>query len=198
VRIVLIGCPALGFYSNHRNITVSNAKQIEIGGIIPFNCSEHAEMRQMLGLLNSPSLGLRIEYRPGPAVRNDTLPTFNPKRMPADGITSIYTFQIFGVEAISDSLIKRLLQAIVDCGGTLAKISVVDIDNQEKLKFNVPKPRQNNYGIYANVEVTSGELDESQAAKFVSLALSCGLNATRQPSGKDVCFNVGLSTIDPA
>lgn len=176
---------------------MSNAKQIEIGGIIPFNCAEHAEMRQMLGMLNSP-LGLRIEFRSGTSVRNDTLPTFNPQRVPADGMTSMYAFQISGIEAVSDAFLKRLLQAIVDCGGTLAKVSVVDIDNQEKLKFNVPKPRQNTYGIYATVEVNNGDLNNFQAAEFVKYAMNFGLNTTKQQIGQNASFNVGLCIIDPA
>lgn len=133
---------------------MANVKEIVIFGKIPFNCNEHAEMNAILGDLNAPTIGLRINYGKqslGPP--NDH-----------GGRTTFYEYSIEGQEAVSHPYIERMLQAIVDCGGTVEGASVVDIENSEKNKVTIPKPRK---GVFtARFEIKVGPDTNPDTAAF--------------------------------
>lgn len=107
---------------------MSNVKQISIQGQLTFNCQEHYEMRQMLGQLNSPLSGLRINW----------LGSVGSQENATGGLTEIIAFKILGNEAVSDAWINLLLIAIVKAGGEIREVSVRDTDNQTDIPFKIP------------------------------------------------------------
>lgn len=108
---------------------MSNVKQVNIQGELPFNCQEHYEMRQMLGQLNAPLMGIRIDWR-GSCGSQET---------GSSGLTEIIAFNVFGKEAVSNSWINLLLIAIVKAGGKVRSVSVRDTDNQTDIPFDIPE-----------------------------------------------------------
>jgi hypothetical protein len=108
---------------------MANVKQISIVGELPFNCDQHYEMRQMLGQLNAPICGLRMNW----------LGSAGSRESGFGGSTEIIAFKISGNEAVSNPWINLLLIAIVKAGGEISQVNVRDTDNQEDIQFEIPK-----------------------------------------------------------
>ena len=107
---------------------MSNVKQVSIQGDLPFNCHEHYEIRQMLGQLNAPLMGFRMNWTGSVGSRENG----------SGGMTEIIAFKITGSEAVSNSWINLLLLAIVKAGGNVRSVSVRDTDNQQDIPFEIP------------------------------------------------------------
>ena len=108
---------------------MSNVKQVTIRGQLPFNCQEHYEMRQMLGQLNAPLSGLRINW----------LGSCGSEENGNGGKTEIIAFNILGMDAVSDVWINLLLLAIVKACGKVKYVSVKDTDNNKAdIPFDIP------------------------------------------------------------
>lgn len=135
---------------------MANVKEIVVFGKLPFNCNDHFEMKAILGDLNAPSIGLRINYgKQSKGPKNEH-----------GGNTTFYEFSIEGQEAVAGAYIDRMLQAIVDCGGVIDGASVVDIENSEKLAVAIPKARKGVF--FLSVEATCGaKMDADIAARLI-------------------------------
>ena len=107
---------------------MSNVKKVSIQGQLPFNCQEHYEMRQMLGQLNAPLSGLRVNW----------LGSCGSQENGLGGLTEIIAFKILGTEAVSDVWINLLLLSIVKAGGEIKSVSVEDTDNHTNIPFIIP------------------------------------------------------------
>lgn len=96
---------------------MSNVKDIIIRGEVPFNITDHAGARSWLGLLNRPTIGIRI--------------TYGTRRFVPNGIgkTAMYCFSIEGQEAIRYEWIKELIADFRSAGGTVDQAIVMDIEN---------------------------------------------------------------------
>ena len=89
---------------------MSNAKQIHIEGIMPFNCDENEVIKGWLASMNTPCFGLHIEWG-----KHSYSTIFNEH----SGETAIYAFRISGTEAVAWSAIDLLLKSIKNIGGTV-------------------------------------------------------------------------------
>lgn len=98
---------------------MSNVKQVEISGTMPFNCDENQKIKGWLASMNTPCFGLRITWGVDVAlmVTNDH-----------GGKTAHYDFRISGREAVSYSAIESLKAAILSIGGRVEKSKVHDCE----------------------------------------------------------------------
>lgn len=97
---------------------MSNCKELFIRGVVPFNFSDDAEMRLLLGALNAPSCGYRITYE-GEA---DHRPNNH------GGLTTYYLFEIEGVEAVSDYWLARLVTNLKRTGAEFTNFFCKDME----------------------------------------------------------------------
>jgi hypothetical protein len=96
---------------------MANCKEIDIRGVMPFNTYEYETLNKMLGQLNAPIFGYRIEWTgSAPAVPTET-----------GGQTAMYKFQISGMEAVSDFYFAHLVRAIREAGGTVTQLKGYDL-----------------------------------------------------------------------
>ena len=98
-------------------------------------------MRNILGDLNQPSTGLAIHYGKATMIPNSH-----------GGKTTFYDFEIYGEEAVGVKYIEFMLQAIVNCGGTIANLACLDVENNEAIELPIPV-KQNHYVFQFDVVI---------------------------------------------
>lgn len=112
---------------------MSNIKEIEITGELPFNATEHHDACKFLGQLNGPTIGLSITY----------VGNAKPRPNRYGGQTSYYNFCISGQEAVADGWIKNLMQALVNCGASITTARSRDVENKSRIAvLEIPKPAE--------------------------------------------------------
>ena len=108
---------------------MSNTKHVDIGGRLPCDCIQPDPdsstlppaaivIRDWLALMNTPTFGLRIHWT-GPV---------ESKRNKYGGRTAFYAFHISGTESVAWTAIDTLLAAITDCGGSVNRNDVHDLE----------------------------------------------------------------------
>lgn len=107
---------------------MSNVKDISIRGTVPFNLHEHEPMGKFMAQMLSPAFGINMGY-------DNFRPTMVEHK---DGKTAYYPFWITGTEAVTCYWIKNLLQCLVDCGGTIDRVRVDDLELDQKIVFDIP------------------------------------------------------------
>ena len=90
---------------------MANVKQVECGGLLPFNCHECEALQPFLAQTNSPTINLKINWADQPA-----------KMVPSGtggGQTALYAFYLHGREAVSWAWIDAFKAAVVAAGGSI-------------------------------------------------------------------------------
>lgn len=108
---------------------MANLKDVDIRGVLPFDCDNDAEMCWVLGKLNAPSTGLSIKWN---GLQLPSVPNNH------GGRTAMFEFHISGQEAVADAFLNRILAAVVNCGGKLTTATAKDIENNGR-RYNLGK-----------------------------------------------------------
>ncbi len=147
---------------------MANVKSVLIAGQMPFSVSEHKTALEMLGILNQPSFGLRIQY---PSLANS-------KPSEYGGTTAMYNFTISGEEAVGASFIERLLQALVNAGCDINAVHLRDIEEQQDIRVEIPKPGHPNEFVCDLVVVVDDaeRFETPQLRTYLEEALGIYLN----------------------
>jgi hypothetical protein len=98
---------------------MSNVKEVQAEGYIPFNTSEDEEVTKFLGYLNSPSNGIRIEYTG----------KVNYVENNHGGKTAMYYFTITGEEGYREEFFTALANAFIRFGGDFKYFRIRDVQN---------------------------------------------------------------------
>jgi len=111
---------------------MANIHRVVIKGWMPFDVGRHEEALKWLGILNTPSYGLRIEYGAksmGPVNEHG-------------GRTTYHEFAIRGEEAIWCSGLEKLVAALVEAGCAIreAKAMDVEFDPDNMQWYSIPVP----------------------------------------------------------
>lgn len=114
---------------------MANVKRVAIEGVIPFNVPFDSKANQFLGLLNQPSMGLRIHYS-----KDNTGPTYVPNE--SGGKTAMFWFLVAGQEAVRDEWLKAMCQAFVNEGGIIKHADVFDAENEAQIPFPIDFKKQ--------------------------------------------------------
>jgi hypothetical protein len=98
---------------------VSNTKEVWIEGVMPFNIYEDEKAKGWLGLMNTPSIGIRIHYasefyRPIPGGR---------------GQLSMHYFTIDGHEAMRYESLIQMVKDFKAAGCEVTNFMLKDIDD---------------------------------------------------------------------
>ena len=147
---------------------MSNIKLVDITGEIPFNANEHHDIRQFLGQLNGPSIGVHIHY------------TGNSGSYPNEygGKTQYYNFCIRGEEALATKWFENLLQALVNCGAKIKTAKLRDIENDESIHLAIPAADHSEFVCPLRFKV--GDADQKfephQLQQYLKEALVIDLN----------------------
>jgi hypothetical protein len=99
---------------------MANIKEVEIRGSLPFDCGEDDDMLRLLGQLNTPTCGLRIDWAPSPT-------RYEPNEH--GGRTAIYVFLIHGQEAASWDYLYGVVRTIQAAGGNVAQAKARDVED---------------------------------------------------------------------
>lgn len=113
---------------------MANTHEVHIEGVMPFNVYEHEAATRWLGIMNSPSWGLRIEYG-----REHYEPA-------GRGRKAMYEFTISGREAIWETRIVEMCRSFVEAGGRITLASIADLD--------YPAPARSILGEFSQAEVS--------------------------------------------
>lgn len=123
---------------------MSNIKDVFIEGWMPFNIYENDTATRRLGLLNCPSIGLKINYglKPGDVDAgleanklerpNGTIFGSWTKLVPNDcgGHTVHYRFVIDGQEAVHEDYLRETVNDLVAAGCEIYLAQYSDIENK--------------------------------------------------------------------
>jgi hypothetical protein len=85
---------------------MSNIKQVEITGTLPFDCYDDQEFQPFLAAMNGPAFGLKIQYG------RET--TMRPSEH--GGQQTMYPFTISGLEAVAWPWLEKLVEIIKRLG----------------------------------------------------------------------------------
>ena len=96
---------------------MSNIKAVDIQGKMPFNVYENKDATYWLGVMNSPSYGLRIEYGKSGYLTNSN-----------SGKTSYTDFSIVGEEAIREDSIEKMVSNFIEAGAEIRLALYRDIE----------------------------------------------------------------------
>jgi len=102
---------------------MANIHRVFIKGKMPFDvCGRSSDACERLGILNSPSYGLRIQYG-------------SPKQYPLKegGLYTYYEFEVSGEEAIwlqgGARSVRALVEDLVKGGAVIEEVKVRDIED---------------------------------------------------------------------
>lgn len=97
---------------------MANVKEVFITGTMEYDAGENEELLEFLGVMNTPSFGIRIAYG-GVALM-----------MPNSygGRTAMYDYTVSGEEAVRDEWIKKLV-SLLESVGTVSIAKYRDIEN---------------------------------------------------------------------
>lgn len=97
---------------------MSNTKEVWIEGQMPFNVYENADAKGWLGLMNSPSVGIRISYA-----------DYHWKALPNGGKLAMYEFTIKGREAMRYDAFFKMCKDFKAVGAEITKLMLMDLDD---------------------------------------------------------------------
>jgi hypothetical protein len=163
---------------------MANVKQVSIQGQVPFNCTENYEMRQMLGQLNAPLMGLRITW----------LGTNLEMK------TAMVAFSIQGTEAVSYKWIENLLLRIVNAGGQIHRAEAGDVDEGVIVKIDIPKPEETQEfvcPVVFNVQDNEDQFEPHQLRTWLEEAVFVDLRTEdgNFDVGEDTTVSMGLDLL---
>lgn len=98
---------------------MANVKQVEIKGHAPFNIAENEDACKVLGMLNGPAFGLRIQW-------NLKAISYIPNEF--GGKTALYGFVISGQEALRTEKIDWMVNMLKRGGAKVEKKKVIDLE----------------------------------------------------------------------
>lgn len=99
---------------------MANIKDVSIEGVLPWDMNGHDEMTALLGQLNMPVSGIRIEWG---------AEFIDPALNEHGGHEVYYDFKIRGQDSVSWQYLDRLVRVIHDCGGKISTAKAKDIEN---------------------------------------------------------------------
>ena len=97
---------------------MANVKNIEITGVLPFDCVEDESFARYLAQLNAPAIGVRIAWT--------NMDTSVPNSH--GGQTALYKFRVRGQEALSYGWLDAFREAVVGAGGSIKEDHVTDLE----------------------------------------------------------------------
>lgn len=101
---------------------MSNIKEVKISGYIPFDTNSNPAVCRILGQLNQPSNGLRINY-------DSTRTKVMPNRDASRGETVLYYFCVYGEEAVGDGWLQMVLTTFLLFGVEFVEFKFKDLEN---------------------------------------------------------------------
>ncbi len=96
---------------------MSNIKEVFIKGWMPFDSYEHKALNQKLGVLNAPTIGIRIKYLEQEKYRETDV-----------GRTCLVSFVIEGQEAFPQAWFDNLTNYINAAGGEIEQYQLIDVE----------------------------------------------------------------------
>lgn len=99
---------------------MANIHEVRITGRMPFSISETSVALEWLGIMNTPSYGIRISY--GRSV------TYVPSQW--GGQTAMYDFIISGEEAIWGSGLRIMVKDLIAGGCEIKEAKARDLENR--------------------------------------------------------------------
>jgi hypothetical protein len=118
---------------------VSNIKEFEIRGVVPFNWLtsqeygdgklDESDRAWLAGLLLAPSVGADIEYWNAPGVD-----------LPNGGYLTMYGFRISGREALAWSALRRLVE-VVQKAGTVTEAWGQDVEDLPSMPIDLKEAK---------------------------------------------------------
>ena len=97
---------------------MSNIKEVYIKGWMPFDSYEHKDLNQKLGVLNAPTIGIRIKYLNQEKYRETDV-----------GQHCLVLFEIAGQEAFPQAFFDNLTNYINLAGGEIEQYQLIDVEN---------------------------------------------------------------------
>ncbi len=97
---------------------MSNIKEVYIKGWMPFDSYEHKDLNQKLGVLNAPTVGIRIKYLGQEKYRETDV-----------GQHCLVLFEIAGQEAFPQAFFDNLTNYINLAGGEIEQYQLIDVEN---------------------------------------------------------------------
>lgn len=180
---------------------MSNIKRVEITGELPFNATDHHDVRKFFGQMNGPTIGINVKY------------TGQGKARPNDygGQTAYYKFCISGEEAVSDAWLANLMQALVNCGASIEKAHYWDIGVGCKIHglLNIPHASEDKEFVCElrfTVQDVQKPFESHDLQQWLNTALIVDLNMEQagmfqvDDQGDSSCVSAGaeLKTLCPA
>lgn len=104
---------------------MANVKNIKIIGELPFDCISNVELQPYLAAFNGPCYGLKIQWGQATMFPNEY-----------GGQTATYDFTVSGEEAVHYEWYKYFVGAVKRANGTVSKVFVKDIENNQILVDN--------------------------------------------------------------
>lgn len=105
---------------------MSNIKGVRIEGKMPFDITEDDKARSWLGMLNGPSIGLRIIYGGTSTIENEH-----------GGRTTMYEFEISGEEAIRFEALQTMVRELDEAGARIYQAYAQDIEDVPSLPVDL-------------------------------------------------------------
>jgi hypothetical protein len=177
---------------------MSNVKRLTVEGKLPFNCTENYELRQLLGQLNAPLMGIRITW------------VGSAEHIPNEetgGSTAIVYFTIHGTEAVSYKWIDHLLAVIVNAGGEIMLAESAETDEgANTLKIAIPEKSKTKgqefvCPVVFNVEDNDKPFESHQLRTWLEEAVFVDLRTEdgNFDAGEDTTVSMGLDLqrLDP-
>lgn len=98
---------------------MSNVKEISASGIMPFDVYEDVAAISWLGLMNCPTIGIRITYGES---------HYEPNTDGSNGKTAYYRFTIEGLEAMRWEMLQRMKAEFEAAGVRFDRFDIDDIE----------------------------------------------------------------------
>jgi hypothetical protein len=102
---------------------MSNIKEVVIEGYVPFNTYDHPRLNTLLGQVNSPVFGIRVEYQ------WSGMPGEVQKQNKHGGTTSYMPFQLVGREAVPVEWLELAVSVVALATGWVTYGVAYDVDD---------------------------------------------------------------------
>lgn len=101
---------------------MSNIKQVQVVGLLPFNYFEHPMLCMKMAAIQSPSIGFAIDFKPAP---------YRPNLV--GGKTAMYAFTLSGYEAVPIAWLQDFKKYVEQADGEVTEFHVIDFETKEVL-----------------------------------------------------------------
>ena len=103
---------------------MSNIKEVYIKGWMPFDSYEHKALNQKLGVLNAPTIGIRIKYLAQEKYRETDV----ENHYKIGNRQCLVSFVIEGQEAFPQKFFDQLTNNINAAGGEIEQYQLIDVE----------------------------------------------------------------------